>query len=66
MFKPIHGTVLNIEKSRLFRTYLEFRRPDLGDSSWRRTLSTLASKEYKEPMSDMELRPLKMGISNCP
>ena len=62
MFKPISGSALNIEWSRLFGTYLEFRCSDLSDSSWRRILSTLASKEYKEPVSNMELRLLKMGI----
>ena len=39
--------------------YLEFRCSDLGDSSWRRTLSTLASNEYKEPGSGMKLSLLK-------
>ena len=62
MFKPISGSVLNIEESWLFRTYLEFQCSDLGDSNWIRTLSTLASNEYKDPVSNMELRPLKMGI----
>ena len=66
MFKQISGSVLNIEESLMFRTYLEFRCSDLGDSSWKRTLSTLDSNEYKESVSGMELRPLKMSISNYP
>ena len=35
-------------------------------SSLRRTLSTLALKEYKEPVSNMESRHWKMSIANCP
>ena len=31
-----------------------------------RNLSTLALKEYKEPVSTMETRHWKMNISNCP
>ena len=46
--------------------YLEFRWSDLGDSSWRRTLSTLDLKEYKESVSNMETRHWKMNIANCP
>ena len=46
--------------------YLEFGCSDLGDSSWRRTLSTLKLKAYKEPVSNMESRHWKMSISNCP
>ena len=46
--------------------YLEFRCSDLGDSSWRITLSTLALKEYKEPVSNMDTRHCKMNIANCP
>ena len=50
----------------MFRTYLEFQCFDLGDSSWRRTLSTLGLKDYKEPVSNMESGHWKMSITNCP
>ena len=48
------------------RSYLEFRCSELGDSSWKRTLSTLDLKEYKEPVLIMEERHYKNGYFNSP
>ena len=42
-----------------------FQCSDLGDSSSRRTLSTLTVMEYNESVSNMESRYWEMGISNC-
>ena len=44
---------LIIEESELFRMYLEFRCSELGDSSWSRTLRTLALNDYKDIVSNM-------------
>ena len=66
MCKPNSASVLIIEQSGLFWTYLEFQCSDMGDSSWGRTLSTLDLKEYEEPVSNMERRHWKMNITKCP
>ena len=38
------------------RSYLEFRFSELGDSSWRRTLSTLSLNEYKDLVVKYEVK----------
>ena len=43
----------------MFLTHLEFRCSDLGDSSCRRNIRTLALNEYKDTVSNMKLRPRK-------
>ena len=48
------------------RSYLEFQCSELGDSSWNRTLSTLALNEYKDLVSHMKLIPGKMSNTNSP
>ena len=45
MFKPISGSVFEHRVVPVVSDVLEFRCSDLGDSSWRRTLSTLDLKE---------------------
>ena len=37
----------------------------IADSSWNRTLITLALKDHKEPVSNMETRHWKINIANC-
>ena len=37
----------------------------MGDSRWNRTLITLALKDHKEPVSNMDTRQWKINIANC-
>ena len=65
MRKPNSDFSFDNRVVRIVFNVIEFRCSELGDSSWNRILITLALKEHKEPVSNMETRHWKINIANC-